>query len=53
LGFCVLGLWIFADQDFNLSSAQNIIGLVFVAGGGGTAIFRYLKLKKTDQKMVR
>ncbi len=42
----IFGLFIFSDQDLNLSSPQNIIGLIFLIVGGGIVLFRYIQLKK-------
>ncbi len=46
----IFGLFIFSDQDLNLSSAQNIIGLIFLIVGGGIVLFRYIQLKKREKK---
>jgi len=46
----IFGLFIFADQDLNLSSSQNIIGLIFLIVGGGIVLFRYIQLKKREKK---
>jgi len=46
----IFGLFIFADQDLNLSSPQNIIGLIFLLVGGGIVLFRYIQLKKREKK---
>ncbi len=46
----IFGLFIFSDQDLNLSSPQNIIGLIFLIVGGGIVLFRYIQLKKREKK---
>ena len=46
----IFGLFIFSDQDLNLSSPQNIIGLIFLIVGGGIVLFRYIQLKKGKKK---
>ena len=46
----IFGLFIFEDQDLNLSSPQNIIGLIFLIVGGGIVLFRYIQLKKGKKK---
>ena len=46
----IFGLFIFEDQDLNLSSPQNIIGLIFLIVGGGIVLFRYIQLKKREKK---
>ena len=49
----IFGLFIFSDQDLNLSSPQNIIGLIFLIVGGGIILFRYIQLKKREkEKMI-
>ena len=49
-GIFFFGLVIFADIDLNLSSPQNIIGLILIIGGGGTVFSRYIQLKKQEKK---
>ena len=46
----IFGFFIFSDQDLNLSSPQNIIGLIFLIVGGGIVLFRYIQLKKREKK---
>ncbi len=46
----IFGLFIFEDQDLNLSSPQNIIVLIFLIVGGGIVLFRYIQLKKREKK---
>jgi len=46
----IFGLFIFEDQDLNLSSPQNIMGLIFLIVGGGIVLFRYIQLKKREKK---
>jgi len=46
----IFGLFIFSDQDLNLSSPQNIIGLIFLIVGSGIILFRYIQLKKREKK---
>ncbi len=46
----IFGLFIFEDQDLNLSSPQNIIILIFLIVGGGIVLFRYIQLKKREKK---
>ncbi len=46
----IFGFFIFSDQDLNLSSPQNIIGLIFLIVGGGIVLFRFIQLKKREKK---
>jgi len=46
----IFGLFIFEDPDLNLSSPQNIMGLIFLIVGGGIVLFRYIQLKKLEKK---
>jgi len=46
----IFGLFIFEDQDLNLSSPQNIIVFIFLIVGGGIVLFRYIQLKKGKKK---
>ena len=49
-GFFILGIWMFMDLTKDLLDPLNIISLIFLVGGGGTALFRYIQLKKLEKK---